>query len=127
MKTAVLSTILLGLVPSIYSLTLRDTKSGCNAPLPEGVESDHSVNLTLPSSSGVTPRKYRLHLPPDYDSTKELPLILSFHGRSQDALYQEKLSQFSNASYGFKGIAVYPEGVPLIKVNRTSHFNLERC
>lgn len=26
--------------------------------------------------------------------------------------YQEELSQFSNASYGFDGISVYPEGVP---------------
>lgn len=40
-------------------------------------------------------------------------MIVSFHGRNKDMEYQEELSQFSNASYGFEGIAVYPEGVPV--------------
>jgi poly(3-hydroxybutyrate) depolymerase len=105
---------LLGLVSGIEGLQVRATKCGCDAPLPSGVKAGESVDLTLKSSSGVSPRKYRLHLPQGYDGSKKLPLILSFHGRTQDALYQEELSQFSNASYGFQGISVYPQGVPLI-------------
>jgi poly(3-hydroxybutyrate) depolymerase len=111
---------LLGLVSGIEGLEIRATKSGCDAPLPSGITPGKSVNLTLESSSGVSPRKYRLHLPPGYDGSKKLPLILSFHGRTQDALYQEELSQFSNASYGFEGISVYPQGVPLINKVRYS-------
>ncbi|KAI4945884.1 hypothetical protein J4E91_007798 [Alternaria rosae] len=85
---------------------------GCGKPLPKGVELDKSVDLTLDSESGVSPRKYRLHIPPSYDDNKPVPLILSFHGRGKTAKYQEALSQFSNASYGFEGIVAYPEGVP---------------
>ncbi|KAF2031441.1 alpha/beta-hydrolase [Setomelanomma holmii] len=114
-RTTLLTTAFLTLLGSVTCLSSScDTNNGCNKPLPTGVHPDESVNLTLSSSSGVSPRKYRLHLPKGYDGSKALPLILSFHGRSQDALYQENLSQFSNASYGFEGIAVYPEGVPII-------------
>ncbi|KAI4684269.1 hypothetical protein J4E81_009149 [Alternaria sp. BMP 2799] len=85
---------------------------GCGKSLPKGVELDKSVDLTLESESGVSPRKYRLHIPPSYDNNKPVPLILSFHGRGKNAKYQEALSQFSNASYGFGGLVAYPEGVP---------------
>jgi hypothetical protein len=114
MKSILSAAAALGLVSTINGLTLRDKNCGCNKALPTGIKPDESVNLTLSSSSGVSPRKYRLHLPKGYDGSKELPLILSFHGRSRDALFQEELSQFSNASYGFKGISVYPQGVPLV-------------
>ncbi|KAH7087524.1 Alpha/Beta hydrolase protein [Paraphoma chrysanthemicola] len=115
MRTTILTTVITSLVSGIACApSSYDANFGCNKALPNGVKPDHSVNLTLSSSSGVTPRKYRLHLPKGYDGSKALPLILSFHGRSQDALYQENLSQFSNASYGFEGIAVYPEGVPIV-------------
>jgi poly(3-hydroxybutyrate) depolymerase len=94
-----------------------DSKSnsddGCQKPLPSGVKLDQSVDLTLNSTSGVSPRRYRLHIPSSYDSNTQVPLILSFHGRGKDAEYQEALSQFSNASYGFDGIVAYPEGVPV--------------
>ena len=90
---------------------------GCNAALHPGVTPGRSVNQSLENSqSGVATRGYRIHLPPGYDNTEGVPLILSFHGRTQDALYQENLTKFSDPSYGFEGIAVYPEGVPLIRV-----------
>lgn len=85
----------------------------CQKQLPEGIEPGKSVNLTLKSASGVSSRKYRIRLPKSYDGNNSVPLILSFHGRTQDAKFQEKLSKFSNATYGFEGIAVYPEGVPV--------------
>jgi len=90
-----------------------NSENGCQKPLPSGVKLDQSVDLTLNSTSGVSPRRYRLHIPPSYDSNTQVPLILSFHGRGKDAEYQEALSQFSNASYGFDGIVAYPEGVPV--------------
>jgi poly(3-hydroxybutyrate) depolymerase len=115
MRTSVLTTALLAIVPTINGLP--HASNGCNAALPDGVKPNSSVNCTLENSkSGVPTRKYRIHLPPNYDNTKAVPLILSFHGRTQDALYQENLSKFSEASYGFQGIAVYPEGVPITKV-----------
>ena len=52
-------------------------------------------------------------MPKSYDNSVPVPLILSYHGRGKDMKFQEKLSQFANASYGFEGISVFPEGVPV--------------
>lgn len=117
MKSILSTTAVLCLVSSIQGLVSCDSSCGCGKALPTDIVPGDSKNLTIESTSGVSPRKYRLHLPKDYDGTKKLPLILSFHGRTQDALYQEELSQFANASYGFEGISVFPQGVPLINKN----------
>ncbi|KAJ4395232.1 hypothetical protein N0V91_010982 [Didymella pomorum] len=95
---------------------------GCGSALPQGIEAGKSVNLTIESASGVSPRGYRLHLPESYDINKKVPLILSFHGRGKDAKFQEELSQFSNATYGFEGISVYPEGVAMNNSKGTQQF-----
>jgi polyhydroxybutyrate depolymerase len=61
-------------------------------------------------------RKYNIHLPTNYDSNTNYPLILGFHGGQQAATssqgwtvfaYQSKLSEKADDS-GF--IVVYPEG-----------------
>jgi hypothetical protein len=98
------------------SVQTTNPSRGCEEALPDGIHKDTSVNLKLRSASGVTPRKYRLHVPSSYQKGQPVPLILSFHGRGKKAEFQEALSQFSNASYGFEGIVVYPEGVPVCSV-----------
>ncbi|KAL1608967.1 hypothetical protein SLS59_002159 [Nothophoma quercina] len=109
------STTILAALSGISGASVTYEKSGCGGSLPEGIELDKSVNLTISSSSGVSTRGYRLHLPKTYDTNKKVPLILSYHGRGKDAKFQEELSQFSNATYGFEGISVYPEGIPSAK------------
>jgi len=86
---------------------------GCGKPIPEDIKLGTSKNQTINSESGHTPRKYRIHLPKTYDVNVPVPLILSYHGRNKDMKFQERLSQFANASYGFEGISVFPEGVPV--------------
>lgn len=97
----------------ISCVALAKPDSGCRTSLPLDVQPGTPINLTLSSDSGVTPRKYRLHLPKSYNIDKKVPLILSFHGRGKDAYFQEELSQFSDPAFGYEGIAVYPEGVPV--------------
>lgn len=112
---------LLHLVPVLLSLELaraeislsQRSSKGCGKSLPDGVKLGHSKNLTIKSDSGSSPREYRIHVPESYKNEDAIPLILSFHGRNKDMKFQEELSQFSNASYGFEGIAVYPQGVPV--------------
>jgi poly(3-hydroxybutyrate) depolymerase len=113
MKSVLSTLATLGLVSSIAA---SDAKCGCNSPLPDGIVPGEPKNLKINSTSSpdVHVRKYRLYLPKDYDGTKKLPLILSFHGRTQTAKYQDELSQFSNATYGFQGISVYPQGLDFI-------------
>lgn len=114
------------LLLSTSSLAASSGAATCNKPLTNGVEPGKSTNLTLTSKSGVSPRKYRLHLPKTYDGSTNLPLILSFHGRGKDAKFQEKLSQFSNSSYGFDGISVYPEGVPFKEVSKNTRTSTDQ-
>jgi poly(3-hydroxybutyrate) depolymerase len=90
---------------------------GCGKALPGKVELGKSRNQTIDSESGHTPRKYRIRVPNTYDNSVPVPLILSYHGRGKDMKFQEKLSQFANASYGFEGISVFPEGVPVSLAN----------
>lgn len=119
-----LSNFLLGaaILATIPSASAQDAQCGCGRPLPEGIEADKSVDLTINSSSGLSPRGYRLHLPKGYDTNTKVPVIFSFHGRGKTAESQEALSQFSNATYGFEGISVYPEGAPLDNAKGTQQF-----
>ncbi|KAH6622345.1 Alpha/Beta hydrolase protein [Boeremia exigua] len=113
---------ILAVLPGVsYALT-ADIANGCGNPLPKGIELEKSVNLNISSSSGLPTRGYRLHLPKTYDTNTRVPLILSFHGRGKDAAFQEELSQFSNATYGFNGISVYPEGAALNNAKRTQQW-----
>ncbi|PSN70931.1 alpha/beta-hydrolase [Corynespora cassiicola Philippines] len=106
------------LLPTLLSIAANASptqtakkSSACDKPLPEGIELGKHKNLTLASESGQSPREYRIHVPKSYQTGTPVPLILSYHGRTQDMKYQQQLSQFSNSSYGFEGIAVYPQGV----------------
>src|SRR5690242_11217886 len=110
------------ILAALSSASCVSAQSGCGSPLPEGIELDKSVDLTINSKSGLDTRGYRLHLPKSYKTNTKVPLILSFHGRGKTAESQEALSQFSNATYGFEGIAVYPEGVPLDNAKQTQQF-----
>lgn len=131
MRSHILATTVLSLIACVPCLASAPSSScGCGKPLPDNVEPGVSKDHTLPSTrsdstsfdnsaniplvlDSAPVRKYRLHLPEDYDINSQYPLILSFHGRGKDGTSQEKLSQFSNSSYGFEGIVVYPEGVPV--------------
>lgn len=105
--------LLLPVLSALITVATAVPSSGCHRQIPEGVSPGQSANLTIDSKSGITPREYRLHIPASYNEKSPIPLIFSFHGRGKDGKFQEALSQFSNASYGFEGIVVYPEGVPV--------------
>lgn len=121
-STLLVAAAILAALPSVSCTSTDYIASGCGSPLPAGIELDKSVDLNISSSSGLSPRGYRLHLPKSYDTNTKVPLILSFHGRGKDAKYQEELSQFSNATYGFEGISVYPEGAALNNSKRTQQW-----
>ncbi|KAF2181662.1 carbohydrate esterase family 1 protein [Zopfia rhizophila CBS 207.26] len=104
----VLGAILFSFVGSAAPSKTEQRSDGCGKPLPSVVVRGNSKNLTI--NSRKRERKYRIHVPELYQTDVPVPLILSFHGRNKGMKFQEDLSQFSNASYGFEAIAVYPEG-----------------
>jgi len=100
------------LAASVAGKTTQSSQ-GCGKPLPELVGPGVSKNLSIDSASGASPRQYRIHVPKTYDPNVPYPVILSFHGRTRDMLYQEQLTQLSEPSANFDGIVVYPNGVPV--------------
>jgi poly(3-hydroxybutyrate) depolymerase len=118
MKSFTFTSALLSLVtataclPSVPPPTTPD-KCGCGKALPTVIQAGESQEFKLESKSGVSPRRYRIHIPKSYNKDKRVPVILSFHGRGGNAKKQEALSQFSDPKFGFEGISVYPEGVPV--------------
>ncbi|KAF2639028.1 alpha/beta-hydrolase [Massarina eburnea CBS 473.64] len=89
--------------------------SGCSkTSLPDDIELGKPFDLDIDSTSindTTSTRNYRIQVPKSYKPGNAVPLMLSFHGRTKTAKNQYHLSQFSNSSFGFEGIAVYPQGI----------------
>lgn len=64
-----------------------------------------TVERTIESAGGT--RSYRLHVPKQYRPTRPHSVVLSFHGRTRTAEYQEELSELSGRGV----VAVYPQGL----------------
>ncbi|MBI5284519.1 MAG: hypothetical protein HY874_05425 [Chloroflexi bacterium] len=73
-------------------------------------------------TTGDGPRAFRLHVPPSYTGSSAVPVVLSMHGASVDAAFQEWYSGFSTKSDAEGFIVAYPEGVTTAAINYT-HFN----
>ncbi len=56
-------------------------------------------------------RAYRLHVPPSYDGSKRVALVLALHGRLGNGEGQEHLSHFDKVSDEHGFIVVYPDGL----------------
>ncbi len=58
---------------------------------------------------GVT-RRFNVDIPPQYDPTKPMPLVLNFHGLSSNAWQQKLLSKMTDLAKKEGFLVVYPEG-----------------
>ncbi len=71
-------------------------------------------------------RDYSLNIPPNYDGTKALPMVLTFHGRGSNATQQLLLTSFDTTSDKHDFILVAPNAIggqwdlPLIPGKATS-------
>jgi polyhydroxybutyrate depolymerase len=65
------------------------------------------ASLTVDSEE----RGFLIHLPPDYDGTATLPVVLSFHGYGSNAEQQELYTGLSAAGDERGVILVYPQGL----------------
>ncbi|MBA4181590.1 MAG: hypothetical protein C0506_13450 [Anaerolinea sp.] len=88
---------------------LRVSKeSGCNKPLPQGVQAGKTALRTI--SSGDLKRTYRLHLPAKASTGKRMPVLLNFHGRTSSGADQEYYSGLVPLSDRETFILVSPDG-----------------
>ncbi|OTB03822.1 carbohydrate esterase family 1 protein [Hypoxylon sp. CI-4A] len=112
--------------PSLVSLALVSLASSRGVPRP-AERHEHAANQRRQDTGcGQTPsfspgdyknfttttdRQYRVWLPPNYDSSKETPLILSFHGASRDIAYQVDLDELTDTTFNEDYIVVYLQGL----------------
>lgn len=61
--------------------------------------------------SGGVSRTYRLQVPASYDGATPVPLVLNFHGYTQNASYQENASGFASLVDKVGFILVHPQGL----------------
>lgn len=56
-------------------------------------------------------RKYRIHVPKEYDGSMPLPLVFAFHGTSASASVLERETSFDRLGDSLGFFVVYPEGL----------------
>lgn len=95
--------------PAAAASTLRPSKeSGCAKSLPQGVQPGKTALRSL--TSGDLKRNYRLHLPAKASTTKRMPIVLNFHGRTSTGIDQETYSGLIPISDRETFILVSPDG-----------------
>lgn len=72
--------------------------------------SDRGVDRHLEIQSGGRERDYLLHVPPNYDPSKPMPLVVVLHGLGQDADKISNLSEMSAKADREGFIVAYPNG-----------------
>ena len=70
-------------------------------------------DYTIVTLHGGLPRSYVVHVPASYDGSREVPLLLDFHGFSKDAWNERRYSGQLAESDRRGFIAVWPNGVGL--------------
>jgi poly(3-hydroxybutyrate) depolymerase len=99
-----------------FVVSYSTSTSGCYKPLPASpvaLKPDSNATFSLHNSNSSTPpadRQYHIYIPKNYDINTPAPLILSFHGRNQDMLQQERVSQLSSSDINSDSIVIYPNG-----------------
>jgi polyhydroxybutyrate depolymerase len=56
-------------------------------------------------------RSYELHVPPTYDGSKAVPLVMALHGRLGTGQGQERLGHMNKSSDQHGFLIVYPDGI----------------
>lgn len=86
---------------TVPAAPVSSTSCGLPAPQQPGTSEPHSL------SSGGRERSYQLHLPADYASKRDWPVILAFHGRGNTGAGTEEFSKLST----LPAVVAYPDGV----------------
>lgn len=84
--------------------------SGCGSALPAGIQLGGSSTTFNITSNGVI-RSFNIHVPTSYKNNKAAPLIVAYHGRSNNQLSVESDSQLSSETWNPYAISVYPLGI----------------
>jgi polyhydroxybutyrate depolymerase len=70
-------------------------------------ENDFTDSLTYDDYE----RTFMVHLPPDYDGSEPVPLVIMLHGATMSGVSMMLVSDFNTAADAMGAIAVYPDGL----------------
>lgn len=76
-----------------------------------GCSSARNVSIDTTQEVKLGDRSYRLYFPVNYRQKKPAPLILSYHGGSRTAKWQEELDLLTTTYFNKDYIVVYPQGI----------------
>ncbi|KAI2464271.1 carbohydrate esterase family 1 protein [Annulohypoxylon bovei var. microspora] len=111
---------LISLASSLELPKLSTRASGCGKE-PSFTPGDFK-NFT--TSDG---RQYRAWLPKSYDSNKETPLILSYHGANRDITHQVALDELTQPRFNKDHIVVYLQGLAADGTTKTKWEGAPEC
>ena len=106
--------ILLGLLGTAIARYLA------SGSIPEGRRSGSIV-------VGDRTRTYLVHLPPDYDGSRPLPIVIVLHGASESPERTEQISGMSRKADKENFIAVYPRGTGRRDPSSSPTWNSSNC
>ncbi len=89
--------------PHPETKTEQPAKDNTNAPIKSGGEYDKTIKV-----DGVD-RHYLLHVPPGYDASKPMPMILALHGMGGNSADFEKRTKLNQTADKEGFIVVYPD------------------
>ncbi|KAI8951485.1 carbohydrate esterase family 1 protein [Xylaria longipes] len=101
----IISALAASIAPALAVPVAARATTGCGTFHLPGLTTYHGL-----TSSGRD-RKYSVHLPTGYDSSKPYPTVLGFHGSSSIGLFFEVDTKLSESRFSANKIMVYPDGI----------------
>ena len=100
---------------------------GCMPRLPEPWTTGRSGTFRVPTDfrTGNFKRDYHLHIPPGYDGSRTLPMLVVVHGAFDNARGMAKFTGFSALADHENFIVLYPNGIGIF--GYLQHWNAGHC
>lgn len=109
-----------------YLVAVAFFLTACTTPLPSGsINGPATYYHRMDLRTGGFHRSYRVHVPPRYDGTTKMPLVVVIHGAFDTAKGMEKFTGFSRLADRENFIVLYPEGIGIF--GYLQHWNAGHC
>ncbi len=111
---------------NLMRLVLAVSLINCTASLPKDVPpGPKTYKNKVAMRVMLSRRSYMVHIPPNLDPLRPLPLVVAIHGAFETAKDMEKRSGFSNLADKEGFVVVYPNGIGLFGL--LQHWNAGHC
>jgi polyhydroxybutyrate depolymerase len=110
----------------LWMVCLSLPMAACMSALPRGqVNGPQTYKVAIDFQTGGFHRNFHVHVPPAYDGTTPLPLLIVIHGAFGTAKEIEKRSGFSQLADREGFMVMYPNGIGIAGL--LQHWNAGHC